>query len=144
MACTPSVILLIEPQDDLRAAYAASLRASGFTVVDAPDCAVAHYALAEITPQIVVVSFEPRTHEECIAFCERLKADTRTSTIPILLTSATINGDDLQRATPISVFGLTLGPHDGAKMLAAVKGALAVAEGRESVSQPQGNVRQSA
>ena len=54
-----------------------------------------------------------------------------------------INGDDLRRATEISVLGLTVGPHDGAKMLAAVKGVLAVAEGGASMSQPQ-NINRSA
>ena len=91
-----------------------------------------HFAVGEITPQIVIASFDPRTHDECFAFCERLKADTRRKTIPILLTSAIINGEDLQRATDMSVLGLTVGPHDGAKMLAAVKGVLAVAEERAS------------
>jgi len=143
MAPTSSVVLLLEPNDDSRTEYTASLRAAGFTVVATPNCAVAHYALAEITPQIVIASFDPRTHVECLAFCERLKSDARTRVIPILLTSATINDDDLQRATEMSVLGLTVGPHDGAKMLAAVKGVLAVAEGRVSMSEPQRNVSRS-
>lgn len=67
----------------------------------------------------------------------RLKTDTRTRTIPVLLTSATINGDDLQRATEMKVLGMTVGPHEGAKMLAAVKTVAAVANRGASLSERQ-------
>jgi two-component system, chemotaxis family, chemotaxis protein CheY len=115
--------------------YADALRNAGFTVVMTPDCTVALYALSEVTPQIVVASFHPGTHDECLVFCERLKSDSRTRAIPILLTSENINRDDLQRATDISVLGVSIGPQDGAKMTSAVRGVLAVAEGRASMSQ---------
>jgi CheY-like chemotaxis protein len=140
MSGSSSVVLLIEPNDELRGVYAAALRGSSFTVVAVPDCAAAHYVIAEITPQIVIVSFEPRTHDHCIAFCQRLKADPATRDIAILLTSDTITHDDLQRATEMMVLGLTVGPHDEAKMTAAVRGMLAVIEGRAAMSQPTRNV----
>jgi len=134
MSGTSSVVL-IEPNDELRGVYAAALRESRFTVIAVPDCAAAHYVIAEITPQIVIVSFESRTHDECIAFCKRLKADRATRDIAILLTSDTITVEDLQRATEIKVLGMTVGPHDEAKMTAAVRGMLAVIEGRAAMSQ---------
>jgi len=140
MSGTSSVVLLIEPNEDSRHVYADALRDAGFTVVMAPDCAAGRYALAEVTPQIVIASFNRQTHDECLAFCERLKADSRTRAIPILLTSETINGDDLRRATDISVLGLSIGQQDGAKMISAVRGVLAVAEGRASLSQPESNI----
>jgi DNA-binding response OmpR family regulator len=142
MSGTSSVVL-IEPNDDLRAVYASALRDSGFIVVAVPDCAAADYVIAEITPQIVVVSFEPRTHDGCIAFCQRLKADPATRDIAILLTSDTITGDDLQRAIEMKVLGLTVGPHDEAKMTAAVRGMLAVIEGRAAMSRPPWDVPRS-
>jgi two-component system, chemotaxis family, chemotaxis protein CheY len=144
MSGTSSVVLLIEPNDDSRAVYAAALRNAGFTVIVTPDCAAGLYALAEVTPQIVIASFNLQTHDQFLAFCERLKADSRTRAIPILLTSETINGDDLQRATDMKVLGIAVGPHDEAKMTAAVRGVLAVAEGRASTSQPEPNISRSA
>jgi CheY-like chemotaxis protein len=143
MSLTSSVVLLIEPDDDSRAIFAAALRDAGFTVVMPPDCAAGLYALTEVTPQLVVASFNGQTHDECLAFCERLKADSRTRTIPIVLTSETINGDDLRRATDIGVLGLSVGQQDGSKMISAVQGVLAVAEGRASLSQPASHISRS-
>ena len=140
MSGISSVVLLIEPNEKSGAAYGDALRGSGFTVVLVPDTATALYALTEITPQIVIARFDPRTHDECLAFCERLKGESRTRDIPILLTSDTVSGDDLQRATNISVLGVSIGPHDGGKMTSAVRGVLAVAEGRASISQPDSYV----
>jgi CheY-like chemotaxis protein len=144
MSGTSSVVLLIEPDASSRTAYAEALRNNGFTVIMAPDCAAGLYALSEVTPQIVVASFHPATHDECLAFCERLRSDSRTRPIPILLTSEAINGDDLQRATDLSVLGVSIGPQDGAKMTSAVRGVLAVAEGRASMSQPEPHISRSA
>ncbi len=96
--------------------YAAALRKAGFIVVATPDCAAGLYALAEVPPQVVIVSFDLHTHDECLAFCERLKAESRTRAIPILLTSETFTGDDLQRPTDMKVLGIAVGPHDQAKM----------------------------
>jgi len=144
MSGTSGVVLLVHPDDNSRAVYGDALHDAGFTVVMAPDCTVGLYALSEVTPQIVVASFNPHTHDECLAFCERLKADSRTRAIPVLLTSEIITGDDLRRATDISVLGLSIGQQDGAKMISAVRGVLAVAEGRASLSQPESNISRSA
>ena len=144
MSDTSGLVLLIEPNDDSRAIYSDALRRAGFTVVMAPACAAGLYALAEITPQIVIASFDPRTRDECLAFCERLKSNSRTRAIPILLKTETINGDDLRRATEISVLGVSIGPQDGAKITSAVRGVLAVAEGPASLPQPERKISRSA
>ena len=139
MSGTASVVLLIEPNDTSRSVYADALHNAGFIVVGARDCAAALYALTEIIPQIIIASFDLRTHDECLAFCERLKSNSRTRAIPILLTSETITIEDLRRATDISVLGLSIAQQDGAKMISAVRAVLAVAEGQAAISQPQHN-----
>ena len=144
MSETSGVVLLIHPDDNSRAVYADALRNAGFTVVMAPDCAAGLYAISEVTPQIVVASFDRHTHDECLVFCERLKGDSRTRAIPILLTSETIDGADLQRATDMKVLGIAIGPHDEAKITGAVRGVLAVADGRASMSQPERRISRSA
>jgi CheY-like chemotaxis protein len=121
-------LLLIEPNDESRAAYDTALRGAGFNVIGVVDCDSARRALATITPRLVIASFDRRTREDCLAFCEQLKGDQRTRSMPILLTSAHVNADDLRRATDISVLGLTVGPHDGTKLAGAVSGVLAVDE----------------
>ena len=144
MSGTSSVVLLIHPDDHSRAVYGDALRNAGFTVVTAPDCAAGLYALSEVTPQIVIASFDSYTHDECLAFCERLEGDSRTRAIPILLTSETLDGTDLQRAMDMKVLGIAIGPHDEAKITGAVRGVLAVADGRASMSQPQRRISRSA
>jgi DNA-binding response OmpR family regulator len=137
MSETSGVVLLIRSDDTSRAAYGEALRNAGFTVIMAPDCAAGLYALSEVTPQIVVASFDPHTRDECLAFCERLKRDSRTGGIPILLTSQTIDEADLQRAMDMKVLGIAIGPHDEAKITGAVRGVLAVEDGSASMSKPQ-------
>ena len=144
MSGTSGVVLLIRPDDNSRAVYGNALRNAGFTVIMAPDYAAGLYALTEVTPQIVIVSFDPHTHDECLAFCERLKADSRTRAIPMLLTSETADGADLQRAMDMKVLGIAIGPHDEAKITGAVRGVLSVADERASLSQPQRSIIRSA
>jgi two-component system phosphate regulon response regulator PhoB len=138
------LVLLIEPDDDSRSVYATALRDAGFTVIAVPDCAAGLYAIAEITPQIVVASVRPPTHDDCLALCERLRGDSRTEEIPILLTSETLHVDDLQRATDMKVLGVAAGPHDEAKIIGAVRGVLAVAAGRDAMPWLERNVKRSA
>ena len=144
MSGTSRVVLLIEPDEKSSTVYADALRGSGFTVVVVPDTAEAADALMEIAPQIIIARFDPRTHDECFALCERLKADARTTAIPLLLTSAGMSANDLERATHISVLGVSIGPRDGGKITSAVRGVLAAAEGLASISQPERNVSRSA
>ena len=137
-------MLLLEANADSRRVYTDALRSAGFTVVAAPDCATALYALAEVIPQILIASFDSHTHDECLAFCERLKSDPRTRAIPILLTSETIDSADLQRATDLKVLGVAIGPHDEAKMTGAVRGVLAVTDEPTSMSLPRRSISRSA
>jgi CheY-like chemotaxis protein len=134
MSGTSSVVLLIEPTDEPRTVYADALRGSGFTVIVVPDCQAALYALAELTPQIIIVSFDSRTHDESLAFCGRLKADSRTRAIPILLMSEAIDGDDLRRANEMKVLGVTVGRRDGAKITGAVQGVLAASPPEQPIN----------
>jgi CheY-like chemotaxis protein len=138
MSGTSGVVLLIEPTDESRIAYADALSDSGFTVAAVPDCTAALHALAEVTPQIVIVTFDPQTHDECLAFCGRLKGDPRLRAIPILLTSETIDGDDLRRANEMKVLGMIVGRRDAAKLTGAVRGVLA------AVPQPEQQIKRSA
>ena len=128
MSGNASVVLLIGPNDTSFSAYADALRASGLAVVGVADGRAAAQALATVTPRMIVARFDPRTHDECFALCEQLKADARLQMIPIVLVSEIITSDDLQRATHLKVLGLAAGPHDSVKMTGAVQGVLAAAE----------------
>jgi two-component system, chemotaxis family, chemotaxis protein CheY len=139
-----TIVLLIEPKDESRAVHADALRRAGFAVIAVPDCATGLYAVAEVTPQIVVASYNPRTRDECFALCERLKDDSRTKAIPVLLTAETITTDDLQRATDMKVLGVAAGPDDEVKITGAVRGVLAVAQTRVTMPRRERNAKRSA
>jgi CheY-like chemotaxis protein len=144
MADTSSVVLLIEPKDESRAAHTDALRGAGFTVVAVADCRAGLYALSELTPQIIVASVNPETHDECLTLCERLRADPRTKAVPILLTAETITTEGLERAADMKVLGIAVGPHDEAKITGAVRGVLAVSAEHTSMSPPERHVSRSA
>jgi CheY-like chemotaxis protein len=120
-------ILLIDPSVDSRSLHADALRRDGLGVVAVADCNAAVAALATLTPQLIIASFDPRTRDECLAFCERLQVEARTRSVPILLTSDAIGGDDMRRATNTNALVLSLGsPLDETKLTSAVRGVLAV------------------
>jgi CheY-like chemotaxis protein len=144
MAGTSSVVVLIEPKDESRAARADALRRAGFAVVAVADCTAGLQAISELTPHIVVASLDPQTHDECLALCARLQDDPRSRAIPILLTAETINSGDLQRATDMKILRVAVGPHDDAKITGAVRGVLAVAGEGAPGLQPERPVSRSA
>jgi PleD family two-component response regulator len=141
-------ILLIDSRVDSRAHHAESLQRDGFTVVSVANCDDAFVALTTLAPQLIIVSFDARTRDDCLAFCQQLKADAPTRAVPILLTSDTINGDDLRRATNSQALVLSLcSPLEDTKLTSAVRGVLAVGEdsrGGRSQSPQDGDITQSA
>lgn len=131
MSETSSVVLLIEPDDETRAAYEAALCGGGFNVIPAASCEAARHTLDAMTPRLIIARFDVWTHDECLAFVERIKGDPRIRDVPILLTTEIITRDDL-RATDLRVLRVAVGPRDGAKMAAVVGGVLTVTERRQS------------
>jgi DNA-binding response OmpR family regulator len=129
MSGNSSPVLLIDLDGTSPKPYAEALSDAGFNVVVAAHCQAAFELVNTLTPRLIVVSFDPGTRDGCVAFCEQLRSDSGTRAIPILLTSAALDGDDLRRATDISVLGLTIGPCDGSKLASAVRAVLAVSEG---------------
>jgi DNA-binding response OmpR family regulator len=140
MSVHSGAILLIDPSDDARALHADALRTAGFDVVSVADCESAVQTLTTLTPELIIVSFDPRTRDECLTFCTRLKEDARIRVVPVLLTSASIDEDDMRRATDLRVLSLIVSPLDGAKLTSAVRGVMAVSEGVQlrASQQPEG------
>lgn len=125
MSDNSGTVLLLEPDDMSRARYHSALRDAGFDVAPVNDCAAALHALTVTVPRLVIAGFDAQTHDECVALCEQLRTDPRTSGIPIILTSESIDADELRRATGMSVLGLAIGPNDARKLVSAVRGVLA-------------------
>jgi two-component system, chemotaxis family, chemotaxis protein CheY len=120
-----SAVLLIEAHDDTRVRYEHALRDAGFDADAIAEYSTALRVLAQLRPSVIVAGFHRDTRDECLAFCQRLKADSRMRAIPIVLVSGSIDQDDLQRAMDISLLALAVPPLDGSKLVGAVKGVLA-------------------
>ena len=118
-------ILLLESKENARAAYAAALRAAGSTVVAVADSDAAHAAAAAQTPDVVVVGFDGADRESRFHLCKELAALFRTRRVPILLTSANIDQNDLELATELGALALALEPADTPKLVSAVQGVVA-------------------
>lgn len=118
-------ILLLESNDNARAAYAAALRAAGWTVVAVADSDDAHAAAAAQAPDVIVVGFDGAVRENRFHLCKRLATLFRTRRVPILLTSAAIDQSDLELATQLGALALALEPPDAPKLVSAVHGVVA-------------------
>ena len=118
-------LLLLESDENARAAYTRALRDAGCTVSMATDSAHAHTAALAEMPDVIVVGFDPSVREDRFKLCRRLGADPRTRQVPILLTSAIVNHNDLELATSTGVLVLVLESRDAAKLVSAVRGIVA-------------------
>lgn len=74
---------------------------------------------------IVIASDDPAIRGERLALCTRLAAEPRTKNIPILLTSAAFDQQELQVATDTGVLALVVESVDSAKLVSAVQGVIA-------------------
>ena len=131
MSGPSSLVLLIEP-NDARAGYVDALRGTGLNVVAVTSCEAARHTLDTMTPRLIIARFDVATRDECLAFVAQVKGDPRTRDIPILLTSEIITGADLRRVNEMKVLGVAAAAQDSGKMMAAVRGVLAVVEGKRS------------
>jgi CheY-like chemotaxis protein len=118
-------LLLLESDESARATYTRALRDAGCTVSTAADSAHAYTAALAEMPDVIVVGFDPSVREDRFELCKRLGADPRTRQVPILLTSAVVNQNDLELATSTGVLALVLESRDAAKLVSAVRGVVA-------------------
>jgi len=118
-------LLLLESDESARAAYTGALRDAGCTVSTATDSAHAYTAALSEMPDVIVVGFDPSVRDDRFELCKRLGADARTRQVPILLTSAVVNQNDLELAISTGVLALVLESRDAAKLVSAVRGVVA-------------------
>jgi CheY-like chemotaxis protein len=118
-------LLLLESNEQARVTYADALRVAGCTVIIAADSEDAYTAVVANMPDVIVVGFEAADREARFTLCKRIGRDTRARHIPILLTSAAVDQEDLERATATGVLALVLESRDASKLVSAVEGVTA-------------------
>ncbi len=84
---TPKLILLVDDDLDYLEIGRLALEAAGYRVVCSPDTDQALARVEEELPALIVSDLMMRSLQEGFAFARRLKADPRTATIPIILTT---------------------------------------------------------
>ena len=118
-------LLLLESDESARSTYTRALRDAGCTVSTPADSAHAYTTALVEMPDVIVVGFDPSVREDRFELCKRLGAEPRTRQVPILLTSAVVNQNDLELATSTGVLALVLESRDAAKLVSAVRGVVA-------------------
>jgi CheY-like chemotaxis protein len=88
-------VLLVE-RDDARDLYAAYLPTEGFRVVVADSIEEARTLAA--TADVLVTAMNVRRRRDGLDLVEALRTDTRTSTLPIVVLSASARAEDARRA----------------------------------------------
>lgn len=121
-----AVVLLLDDHDDSRVAHARDLRDAGFDVTEVSDSRSALDVAPNVRPHVIIASFDPGSRDDRLNFCQQLKADRRTQTVPVLLLSETNAEEDLRLTTEAGALALTVIPPDRTKLIAAVQGVLAV------------------
>src|ERR687895_532556 len=92
------LVLIAEDQADLRQLYAQELTMSGFDVIEAENGADAVSHTADRTPDVVLMDLSLPVLDGWEA-TRRLKADARTSHIPIVALTGCDGSGELEKAT---------------------------------------------
>jgi CheY-like chemotaxis protein len=92
------LVLIVEDHADLRLLYAEHLASSGFEVIEATDGAEAIAQTSSRQPDVVLMDLSLPVVDGWEA-TRQLKADERTSHIPVVALTAYDSSGELQRAT---------------------------------------------
>jgi DNA-binding response OmpR family regulator len=119
-------VLVVEARSEPRDAHSTVLREAGFDVIKARDAEAARATLESIVPSVLVAGLNSRTRIDHLALCHDVRRDPRTQQIPILLTTESVGEQDIELSTDPGALVLSAAPTEGAKLVAAVQGVLAV------------------
>jgi DNA-binding response OmpR family regulator len=106
-------ILLVEDQDSIRSLIEALVSARGHQVVAAKNGAKALELALDTPPDIVLLDLHLPGSYDGFAVCERLRANPTTSTVPVVVISASDDTENRARAArtgATSYFGKPFSP----------------------------------
>ena len=117
------LVLLVEDQSDLRRLYAEQLGLSGFDVSEAGDGLTAVARALEDSPDVVLMDLSLPGIDGWEA-TRRLKADSRTASIPVVALTAHDGAGELERATQAGCDWFVPKPCPPAALIAEVRRVL--------------------
>jgi CheY-like chemotaxis protein len=92
-----TLLVVADDHDDIRMIMVRVLRREGYTVVEAPDGAVALAAVREHAPAAVVSDIDMPVMSG-VELCRGIRADPATADLPVILVSGSLTpGDDRPR-----------------------------------------------
>jgi PleD family two-component response regulator len=108
------------------AVYRDALREAGLDVIEAGTSESAFDTAQRVQPHVIVASFDSEIREDRLTLCRRLRDALNTRRIPIVLTADELRDGDTDVATNPGALVLRMVHRDVDKLVAAVKGVLAV------------------
>ena len=120
----PPTVLLLDPRGGGRNAH--DLRSAGLHVVEVRDPQAADASLWLHQPSVIVARLDARTREQYLAWCRSHRTLQDGKHIPIVFTTERISQDDMRLTLDPGALVLAVRPADGAKVVAAIRGVLAV------------------
>jgi len=118
-------VLLVEPDEDVRALYRDALRAEGWSVVEAADGRDA-LTMALVSPPALVITEIRLPMLSGPALCEILHRDYITSTVPIIVVTAEPRAADIDRLDRIGADSILAKPAAPDRLLDEVRRLIAV------------------
>lgn len=120
MSASSPLVLVVEDEPAQREVLSYNLRAQGFGVVAAADGEQALLAVAEETPDLVILDWMlPKVSG--IEVCRRLKARQETRAVPVIMLSARVEESDLVRGLETGADDYVTKPYSVAELMARVR-----------------------
>jgi two-component system, cell cycle response regulator DivK len=117
------LVLVVDDYDDAREMYAESLTVSGFRVAQAADGLRAVELAQELTPDVILMDLSLPGLDGWEA-TRRIKADARTSHIPVVALSGHAMSNALERARQAGCDGFVVKPALPDEVIAEVRQAM--------------------
>ena len=92
-------VLIVNASADEREMYAASFRRDGFTTLQASTATDGYRLASELPPAAVVTDIRLAGDEDGLCFTRRLKEDSRTRDVPVVILTAFVATQDGEPAT---------------------------------------------
>jgi CheY-like chemotaxis protein len=124
MDASPPLVLLIRPVAATDA-HEKLLARAGFSVRTSLNDRMCEADVLAIAPALIAVELQADRSSDALDFARRLRGHPRTRLIPVVLYAAHLERDEIEHPAHTGILWLQVGPADGLKLVAAIRGVLA-------------------
>ncbi len=123
-AARPSLVVLVEDDDDLRRILALSLTSAGYEVQSEADGAAGLEAVQRLAPDLVILD-SALPYLDGPDVCRRLRSDPTTAAVSIVIVTGRSSSDDLQRGLDAGADDYVVKPFSPDQLLGRIEAVLA-------------------